>query len=306
MWLIQSGFIQAENILALKLQCCCYNQLLLVSVDKNKCFEKAVSTGCDPTDTDPRFCWTGSAVRGEWGSAHIRANLPRSPGHAHEDRDDVARRVQPDKQAEPRAHWAGVGGARSTKCWEERTTRQWHQVSHGTPRPQESAGSRIIWLESTLVCRVFHILKIFVYRSLPRFPPLIVITALFIPPPHHRYKAWAGCDGNLGPYVQYFNFLHYCGPPEHAAHFILRCVYTPQLRNKTWNTQKTLSIYFPKLLASEISMLWAPHRFIWKHRRKIQISCLVCLFFCPRFFSQKPLNYSNVGCLSAPTSHCKT
>lgn len=183
MWLIQSGFIQAENILALKLQCCCYNQLLLVSVDKNKCFEKAVSTGCDPADTDPRFCWTGSAVRGEWGSAHIRANLPRSPGHAHEDRDDVARRVQPDKQAEPRAHWAGVGGARSTKCWEERTTRQWHQVSHGTPRPQESAGSRIIWLESTLVCRVFHILKIFVYRSLPRFPPLIVITALFISPP---------------------------------------------------------------------------------------------------------------------------
>lgn len=206
MWLIQSGFIQAENILAWKLQCCCYNQLLLVSVDKNKCFEKAVSTGCDPADTDPRFCWTGSAVRGEWGSAHIRANLPRSPGHAHEDRDDVARRVQPDKQAEPRAHWAGVGGARSTKCWEERTTRQWHQVSHGTPRPQESAGSRIIWLESTLVCRVFHILKIFVYRSLPRFPPLIVVTALFISP-HHRYKAWAGCDGNLVPM---FNILISC------------------------------------------------------------------------------------------------
>lgn len=190
--------------------------LLLVSVDKNKCFEKAVSTGCDPADTDPRFCWTGSAVRGEWGSAHIRANLHRSPGHAHEDRDDVARRVQPDEQAEPRAHWAGVGGVRSTKCWEERT-RQWHQVSHGTPRPQESAGSRIIWPESMLVCRVFHMLKIFVYRSLPRFPPLIVVTALFI-----ATKRWLAVMENLGPYVQYFNLLHYCGPPEYCTAFTLR------------------------------------------------------------------------------------
>lgn len=42
----------------------------------------------------------------------------------------------------------------------------------------------------------------------------------------HGFVHFPGCDGNLGPYVQYFNFLHYCGPPEHAAHFILHSAAT--------------------------------------------------------------------------------
>lgn len=75
------------------------------------------------------LCWTGSTVRSERGSADIRAVLPCSPGHAHEGRDDIARRIQPDLQAESRAHWPGVGGVSGAKPWEERRTRQWNQVS---------------------------------------------------------------------------------------------------------------------------------------------------------------------------------
>lgn len=92
------------------------------------------------------LCCTGSTVRGEWGTAHIRANLHRRPGHAHEDWDDDARHIQPGLQAESRAHRAGVGGASGTKSWEKSRTRQWNRVSQDRPRPQGRTDSRIIWL----------------------------------------------------------------------------------------------------------------------------------------------------------------
>lgn len=92
------------------------------------------------------LCRTGSTVRGEWGTAHIRADLHRRPSHAHEDRDDVARHVRPGLQDQSRAHRAGVGGASGTKSWEKRRTRQWNRVSQGRPGPQGGTDSRIIWL----------------------------------------------------------------------------------------------------------------------------------------------------------------
>lgn len=92
------------------------------------------------------LCCAGSTVRGEWGTAHIRADLHRRPGHAHEDRDDVARHIRPGLQAESRAHRAGVGGAGGAKSWEKRRTRQWNGVSQDGQGPQGSTGSRIIWL----------------------------------------------------------------------------------------------------------------------------------------------------------------
>lgn len=122
---------------------CCYTEawLLLVftdvsEVEKEKQFPQVVTGHINGRHWPLWLCWTGSAVSGEWGSAHFRAALPRSPGHAHEDRDDVARRFQPGLQTESRAQRARVGGASGTKRWEKRRTRQWNQVSQEQPGPQ--------------------------------------------------------------------------------------------------------------------------------------------------------------------------
>lgn len=78
---------------------------------------------------------TGSTVRGEWGTAYIRGDLHRRPGHAHEDRDDdAAKRVWPGLQDEPGARRAGVGGAGGTELWEKSRTRQWNRVSQNRTR----------------------------------------------------------------------------------------------------------------------------------------------------------------------------
>lgn len=119
---------------------------LNVYVEKKGSFHK-LWPGTLMSETDWLWlCWTGSSVCGEWGSAHIWAAIPCSPGHAHEGRDDIARRVQPVLQAESRAHRARVGGVSSAKLWEKGRTRQWNQVSQDKTRPQGSTGSRIIWL----------------------------------------------------------------------------------------------------------------------------------------------------------------
>lgn len=82
------------------------------------------------------LCRTGSAVRGEWGTAIVWGQLRRHrPGHAHEEWDDIpAQHLRPGRQGQPRARRPGVGGAGGTEPWEKSRTRQWDRVSQSSGR----------------------------------------------------------------------------------------------------------------------------------------------------------------------------
>lgn len=178
------------------------SQLLLVSLDKKKCLKKEFpqvvtrqTLTCGSVEQEalsvvsedqPIFEPTYTAAP----AMHMKTEMT-SPGGFSQTSKQSPEPTEPE--------WVGPGAPNAGKRGEHVNGTRWVRARRGHRR----AGSRIIWLESMLVCRVFHILKIFVYRSLPIFPPLIVATALLIFR-HHLYKVWADCDGKFGSLCSVF------------------------------------------------------------------------------------------------------